>query len=134
MPPPTPSPEHCRPVRRAMWRGWTKRCPACGTGRLLHSYLKVADQCPDCGTALHHHRADDGPAYLTILLVGHLMAPVMLTSYTLWQPDPWVLALSLSVGTVSLALWLLPRFKGLLVGIQWAHRMHGFATPPGPDP
>ena len=29
---------------------------------------------------------------------------------------------------VAAALWLLPRFKGMMVGFQWAKRMHGFAS------
>jgi hypothetical protein len=31
-----------------------------------------------------------------------------------------------------LSLWLLPRVKGALIGLQWAFRMHGFGS--GPDP
>jgi hypothetical protein len=27
---------------------------------------------------------------------------------------------------IGLSLWLLPRVKGALVGLQWALRMHGF--------
>ena len=42
--------------------------------------------CPVCGEEFHHHRADDGPAYLTILIVGHLMAPVLLWAFTVFRP------------------------------------------------
>ncbi|WP_417812469.1 DUF983 domain-containing protein [Thalassospira alkalitolerans] len=31
-------------------------------------------------------------------------------------------------GTVLLSLYLLPRFKGAIVGLQWAKRMHGFGN------
>ena len=67
-----------RPVKPAMLRGWRCRCPNCGTGPMLRGYLKVRDTCPVCGEDFHHQRADDGPAYLTILIVGHLMAPLIL--------------------------------------------------------
>lgn len=93
---------------------------------MLRGYLKVRDTCPVCGEALHHHRADDGPAYLTILIVGHLMAPLILWAFTEFRPDPLVLTAIFSVGTVALALFLLPRLKGVMVAIQWAKRMHGF--------
>ncbi len=93
---------------------------------MLHSYLKVNDTCAVCGEELHHHRADDGPAYLTILIVGHIMAPLMLYVFTEWRPDPMILATLFSVSTVGLSLWLLPRLKGVIVAIQWAKRMHGF--------
>lgn len=93
---------------------------------MLSGYLKVRDTCPVCKEALHHHRADDGPAYLTILIVGHLMAPLILWGFVKYRPDPWVLASIFSVGTVALSLFLLPRLKGMVVAMQWARRMHGF--------
>jgi len=37
------------------------------------AFLKVADQCPHCGEELHHHRANDFPAYLVIVIVGHIL-------------------------------------------------------------
>ncbi|GKY88600.1 DUF983 domain-containing protein [Sinisalibacter aestuarii] len=116
-----------RDLRQATWRGWRRRCPACGTGPMMKGYLKVRDTCTVCGEELHHQRADDGPAYLTILVVGHLMAPLLGAAYMIYRPDPMVLAAAFSIGTVAASLWLLPRFKGMMVGFQWAKRMHGFA-------
>lgn len=115
-----------RPLGPALRRGWQRRCPNCGAGPMLRGYLKVRDTCPVCGEALHHHRADDGPAYLTILIVGHLMAPLLLFTFTHWRPEPLVLASVFTVGTVGLSLFLLPRLKGAMVALQWAKRMHGF--------
>lgn len=115
-----------RPVRPAMLRGWRRKCPNCGTGPLMKSYLKVRDTCPVCDEELHHHRADDGPAYLTILIVGHLMAPLIIWAFTEFRPDPMVLATTFTVGCVALSLYLLPRLKGAIVGLQWAKRMNGF--------
>lgn len=117
-----------RPMRPALLRGWRCKCPNCGAGPMLHSYLKVNDTCAVCGEELYHHRADDGPAYLTILIVGHIMAPLMLYVFTEWRPDPIILATLFSVSTIGLSLWLLPRLKGVIVAIQWAKRMHGFGT------
>jgi uncharacterized protein (DUF983 family) len=115
-----------RPLWPALLRGWRQRCPNCGAGPMMRAYLKVRDTCPVCGQDLHHHRADDGPAYLTILIVGHLMAPILLFLFTHWEPDPLTTATVLSVGCVGLSLYLLPRLKGALVAVQWSKRMHGF--------
>ena len=123
----TPMLDEDRPLKPALLRGWRRRCPNCGSGPMLRGYLKVRENCPVCGEALHHHRADDGPAYLTILIVGHVMAPAILFAFTTWRPDPFTLAAVFSVGTVALSLFLLPRLKGALVALQWAKRMHGFA-------
>jgi uncharacterized protein (DUF983 family) len=126
----TELPDTDRPSWPAMRRGWSMRCPCCGEGRLLHSYLKVNAACSTCGQELHHHRADDGPAYLTILIAGHLMAPLLMFVYSNWQPEPLPMALSFTFVFVALSLFLLPRLKGVLVAIQWANRMHGFGDDP----
>ncbi len=118
-----------RDVRESMLRGWRRKCPNCGRGPLMKSYLKVRDTCPVCDEELLHHRADDGPAYLTILIVGHLMAPALIWAFTEFRPDPMVLASTFTVGCVALSLYLLPRLKGAIVGLQWAKRLHGFGDP-----
>lgn len=115
-----------RPVRPALWKGWKRKCPNCGTGPMMKSYLKVRDTCAVCDEPLHHQRADDGPAYLTILIVGHLMAPLIIWAFTEFRPDPMILATIFTIGTVALSLYLLPRLKGAIVALQWAKRMHGF--------
>lgn len=93
---------------------------------MLNGYLKVRDECPVCGEELYHHRADDGPAYLAILIVGHIMAPLIMYLFVRFRPDPLVLGALLAVGSVALSLYLLPRLKGMVVAVQWAKRLHGF--------
>lgn len=115
-----------RPTGLAMRRAARGRCPACGKGRLFSRYLKVADECPACHEDLHHQRADDGPAYLTILIVSHLGAPLLLASFVAWRPSPMTMLVSFSLGAIVLSLAMLPVIKGAMVGLQWARRMHGF--------
>jgi uncharacterized protein (DUF983 family) len=115
-----------RPALPAILRGLRRCCPNCGEGRLFQGYLTLVPTCPACGEDLSHARADDGPAYLSILLTAKIMGSLQLLTYDLLRPDPWVLAASFSAGVVAMALFLLPRFKGLIVGVQWAKRMHGF--------
>lgn len=127
-----PSPETAaRPIFAALWRGFRARCPGCGRGALLYRYLKVDSHCRACGEALYHQRADDAPPYVTILLVGHLVVPLILLVERQWAPPlliDWLLWVPL---TLVLTLVLLPRVKGALIALQWACRMHGFG---GPDP
>ncbi|MFW8594874.1 DUF983 domain-containing protein [Cribrihabitans neustonicus] len=115
-----------RPALPALAKGWRLRCPRCGEGALLHRYLKIHECCGHCGLELHHARADDGPAYLTILLVGHLMAPLMHVVYFAWRPAPLVTFSVFAIGCLAASLYLLPRMKGVVVAWQWARRMHGF--------
>ena len=120
-----------RDTRAALLRGWRRRCPACGEGAMMDGYLQVRRECPVCGTELFHHRADDGPAWATILITGHLLAPLMLVVFITWRPQGWQMAIGFSVVFEALSLWLLPRLKGVYVGLQWAKRMHGFGAAPG---
>lgn len=115
-----------RPTKPALLKGWKRKCPNCGAGPILHGYLKVNDNCVVCHEDFSHHRADDGPAYLTILIVGHLMAPLIHVTFTMFRPEPLIMATVFSVGCIALSLYLLPRLKGAIVAFQWARRMHGF--------
>lgn len=114
---------------RSIFTGFRGKCPACGRGNLFASYLKVVDKCEVCGEELYHHRADDAPPYFTIFVVGHVIVGGVLLSEKLFAPEVWV-HLSIWIPlTIILSLWLLPIFKGGLICLQWALKMHGF----GPD-
>ena len=117
-----------RSVQSAMLRGALLRCPRCGIGSLFGSYLKTVERCGHCNEALHHHRADDAPAYFTMFIVGHIVVGGVLYMEQTWAPEAWVHAMIWLPLTVVLCLLLLPAIKGLLVGLQWALRMHGFGS------
>jgi len=113
-----------------MWRGFMGHCPNCDQASLFRKFLKVQDNCPNCGEDLHHHRADDAPAYFTILIVGHILVPIALLVQTKWSPDvSWLLGIGIPTIIIS-CLLLLPRIKGALVAFQWARHMHGFGGHP----
>jgi len=119
-----------RSLLAALRRGFGRHCPACGDQGLYHRYLKVNARCPGCGEELHHHRADDAPPYFTMFIVGHLVVPGALLLERFAAPPTWQhLAVWLPL-TMLLTLWLLPRVKGALIGLQWALQMHGFGDEP----
>jgi uncharacterized protein (DUF983 family) len=111
---------------QAIRRGLRGRCPRCGEGRLFRAFLKVADRCPACGEELHHHRADDFPAYVVIVIVGHIMVPLVLMVETHYSPPLWLSMTLWPALTFALALALLQPVKGAVVALQWALGMHGF--------
>jgi uncharacterized protein (DUF983 family) len=84
---------------------------------------------------LHHQRADDAPPYFTMVIVAHVVVAGVLMLEKTYAPPSWVhMAIWLPL-VVILSLFLLPRVKGALIGLQWALRMHGFGgttdeTPP----
>lgn len=123
-----------RPWLAASARGFRLRCPDCGTGALMQSYGVVVRHCAGCGTELHHHRADDAPPYFTIMIVGHTIIPLLVLAEKLWHPELWIHFVIWLPLTFALTLWLLPRVKGSVVGLQWAMRMHGFSATNTPAP
>jgi uncharacterized protein (DUF983 family) len=123
-----------RNVTLALRRGAAQKCPACGEGKLYGKYLKVADSCPACGEELHHHRADDAPPYFTILIVGHFLVAGVMMVEDYFRPNYWVHIAMWFPLIIGMSLWLLPRVKGALVGLQWALRMHGFGGRDDLDP
>jgi uncharacterized protein (DUF983 family) len=105
-------------------RGWRGKCPRCGKGSLFSSFLKMRSHCPACELALEPYRADDAPAYFTILVVGHIVVPLVLLVER-WgnQPPLWFHAALWLPLSVILALYLLPHIKGAVIALLWAHRI-----------
>jgi uncharacterized protein (DUF983 family) len=123
---PDSAPAAKRNVWTALKRGFRGRCPRCGEGKLFRAFLKVDDHCSVCGLDFTPHRADDLPAYLVIIIVGHIMVPLALTIETNFSP-PVALQLAIYLPlTLVASLLLLQPVKGAVVGVQWALRMHGF--------
>ena len=118
-----------RPLKLALWNGFKRKCPNCQEGNLFVGYLKVTDHCPACNEDFSHQRADDGPAWATMMVVGHLIpAPLMYIFETFDEPAPWKVGLFLGFFVIIATLLLLPRIKGLFVALQWANLMHGFGN------
>ena len=117
-----------RSVLRAMARGFAGRCPACGNGRMFGRFVATEAACGRCGEALHHHRADDLPAYLNIFIVGHVVLGAMVSLLVFeWLPGSiWLLTGVTVALAIASALALMRPIKGMVVGAQWALRMHGF--------
>lgn len=102
-----------------MLRGWRGQCPHCGKGKLLKGYTQVADACPACSEHYGHIRADDGPAWLTILIVGHIFGAVALAvvPHTNW-PD-WLSLTVWPIFALAMILLVLPHAKGFFIALIW---------------
>jgi uncharacterized protein (DUF983 family) len=108
------------PLRRSVFRGLTGHCPACGKGALFWKYLKVNGRCETCDTDLARYPADDGPAYVTILLIGHLVVAPMLFFSVVWRSNPAISLPIILVALAALTLAVLPRVKGGWIGLMYS--------------
>lgn len=95
------------------------RCPHCGEGRLFAAYLTPVAQCEKCGEAFGHIRADDGPSWLGIIIVGHIVVPLLVAvvSKTAWPL--WLTLSAFGALTTALVLAILPPAKALFIGMIW---------------
>ena len=100
-------------------RTLSRKCPNCGKGKLFAGYIKPVETCSHCEEPLAEIRADDGPAWLTMLLVGHILAPVMVFLMKPDGPPPWVSGLVLAAIAIIMSIVFLPLTKGLFMGIIW---------------
>lgn len=122
-----------RPLWPAMKRGFKSECPNCGSGRLFDKYLKVTQKCGNCHEDLYHHRADDLPAYLVVMIVGHIVVGGFMFAEMAYELAVWQHLLIWLPITAIASLLLLQPVKGAVVGLQWALRMHGFGEKPDHD-
>ena len=105
-----------------MLRGLRGRCPNCGVGKMFYRYLKIEPVCQTCGHDLDRYPADDGPAYFTILIVGHLVIVpfLILGGPLIWKAPLAILVPSALVAVGTITLFALPRIKGAVVGLLYA--------------
>jgi len=106
-------------TKEAIWRGIKGKCPKCAEGKLYRAYLKPVDNCASCGHKWVDVRADDAPAWLTILITGHVVAPFF--HFFMNKPNlpVWIPGLILSLVAIVISLILLPRTKGGFIGLIW---------------
>ena len=123
---PLPAPALPPSLRTALLRGIMSKCPRCGEAKLFAKFLKPVAICPRCHQDWSLHRADDMPPYISILITGHVLAPLIIyfgavSDVSMGQ----ALAICLTLAGV-LMITLLQPAKGATIALQWWHGMHGF--------
>lgn len=105
-------------LRTAIGRGLRGRCPNCGNGHLFAGWLRVVTECSSCAAPLGLARSDDLPPYITILIVGHIVVPLMLWLERSQSPAMWVTTAIFVPMTLILTLGLIRPVKGGTVGLM----------------
>ena len=111
---------------QAALRGVRCRCPRCGEGRLFRKWLKPLERCPVCMLDLTPQRADDFPAYIAMIVTGHLMAPLIITLSKDFHLGPAAMFAILIPLAVAMMIGMLQPAKGAVIATQWWFGMHGF--------
>jgi uncharacterized protein (DUF983 family) len=112
--------------RESVLRGLRGDCPRCGEAPLFRKWLKPVDQCRVCGQDWSFERADDFPAYISIFVTGHLMAPLIIALIGEFGMSSWAtLAVILPLAMVMM-LGLLQPAKGAVLATMWWSGMGTF--------
>lgn len=77
-----------------LWRGMTRRCARCGSGRLFRKWFTMVPDCPRCG--LHFEREQGywtGALAFNMILVGGVFAVVFVAMLVATMPDIPVVAM-----------------------------------------
>jgi uncharacterized protein (DUF983 family) len=114
---------------KAATRGALNRCPSCGLAPLFARYLKPVERCSFCSQDWTPQQADDFPAYLSILITGHLMAPLIIALVSHWTVPTWLMMGLVLLLSAGMMIALLQPAKGAIIAMQWWLGMHGFVRP-----
>jgi uncharacterized protein (DUF983 family) len=107
---------------QTLLRGLSRKCPKCGVGSLFSGYLTRRDACPHCGENLEGLDADDGPAWLTIGVVAHIVVPLLIFMEREGTVAYGVEIAVVLLATIVLTLAILPLSKGVFVAALWRIR------------
>ena len=104
----------------ALRRGLTGKCPACGDAPLFGRFLKPVPCCPACGRDWTVQRSDDFPAYLVVLVLGHLLIPLVVEVNLWFDISTGLQMLLWPVIAVVAALMMIQPAKGFVIALIWA--------------
>ena len=112
-----------RSIPAVLLSGLLKKCPQCGKGNLYSKYLKFYSHCPICGEEFHSYRTDDFGPWLSIIISGHIIVPLVLSMEQNFKIDLWIQALIWIPITTVVVLFLLPISKSICLSILWRLKM-----------
>jgi uncharacterized protein (DUF983 family) len=98
--------------------GIKRQCPQCYQSPLLKGYLKPYAYCASCQLDFSSIRSDDAPAWLTLVIIGHLLACILAFLPFISWPD-WITLLVLMTISIVTTLILLPISKGVCMAMIW---------------
>lgn len=107
-------------------RGAIGKCPRCGEAKLFWRFLKPVANCPHCRQDWTLQRADDFPAYVSIFVTGHLLAPLIIMLISEYEIPAGILAAIILPLAALMMLAFLQPAKGAIIAFQWWLGLHGF--------
>jgi len=118
---------------QAAWRGVRGKCPRCEQAGLFRKWLKSREDCPACKQDWSPQRADDFPAYIAIIVTGHVLAPLMIALPLNFGLSPGAAFAVLIPLALFIMLGILQPAKGAVIAAQWWNGLNGFVKERRPE-
>lgn len=124
------------PTGVLMSRGFRRRCPVCGRGKLFRQWVRMEDSCPCCG--LVFGRAPGhwlGSWFLNVCVAQAAVVLVLLLGVGFTWPDPpmWIIGTGVAAAAVLVPFVFFPFSRTIWTAIDLAMRPLDFdeGVPPG---
>lgn len=104
--------------------GLRQRCPRCGEGKLYEGMLAVRPECAHCGLDYSQVDTGDGPAVFVILILGFVVVALAFWVEFTFEPPYWLHAVLWTPLIFGGAIFMLGRFKGVLIALQYQNEAH----------
>ena len=119
-------------VRQVLWRGWRRRCPQCGEGRLFESWFRMARDCMVCGLRFERRPGDTWAFWLIgdRVFIAALLIVIVLGFRSSSTPRLVGLFLAAAVPLV----WTMPHRLGVCVGLDYLSRVYTGQLAEDPPP
>ena len=108
---------------KTLINGTLKKCPNCSSGHIFSGYLKINKTCSVCHEQLSIYRTDDFGPWLSIIVGGHIVVPLVLSVEQAFSPALWLQALIWIPFALLVVLSLLPISKSICLAIMWRLNM-----------
>ncbi len=97
-----------------MWRGWRRRCPRCGVGRLFSGWFSMRPACSECGLDFRREPGFYlGSIYINYGLTALLVTAAYFGLYFSTEIDSQVLLWSLLAFCLLFPVWFFPYSRSL---------------------
>jgi uncharacterized protein (DUF983 family) len=95
------------------------RCPACKKSSIYDGVLTIRKTCKHCGFALGEHDVADGPAYITMTIVGMMVVILAVWVELQYQPPFYIHALLWLPFTLVASLIILRAAKSFMLTAEY---------------
>jgi uncharacterized protein (DUF983 family) len=110
------------PLRTVLWRGWRRRCPRCGEGRLFRKWLDMHERCSSCNLLYLRNQGD-----LWFFMIITDRVPILFGIAALYfgvGPRGWMTTGAFFAAMAIPVIATLPQRQGLALACDFLVRVH----------